>query len=129
MNTSSNSIKIYNSFNNLKIYRLLGFSVINGDLTYPINRSSFSISEDKVSIIFRYFEVLNLLISVVDKLKITNKYIMTPLKVCFILVVFMLNYILIIHKSFLKVVMFIIMINYTRSAFKKNNMDELVICV
>jgi hypothetical protein len=110
----------------------LGFSVINGELAYAtsqVPRSSFSIAEDKVSIIFRYFEVLNLLFSVVDKLKIQNRYILIPLKVGFVASVFLLNYLLIMHKSFLKVVMFIIMINYTRSVFKKPNTDDLIICI
>jgi hypothetical protein len=117
----------------MKMYRPLSYSVINGDLTYPgepiISRSSFVLNEDKVSIIFRYFEVLKLLFSIVDKLDIKNTYIQIPLKIAFISLVFILNYILIIHKSFLKVIMFIIMINYTRFVFKQPNIDNLTKCI
>jgi hypothetical protein len=94
-----------------------------------VPRSSFSITEDKVSILFRYFEVLNVLISLVDKLKVENELLRKSLKIGFVALVILFNYILILHKSFLKVVMFIVMINYTRSVFKKQDLENMTICI
>jgi hypothetical protein len=128
-------------FKDLKMYRLLGITVKgterkidhhahNNERDMKVtSRPSFSFPEDKVSILFTYIDVIKQLMNVLDKVPIKNTYVMMPLRICFVLAILLINYILILYKSFVKVFMFIILINYTRATFKKAQLDDMTICI
>jgi hypothetical protein len=88
-----------------------------------------SFDASKISILFTYFDVVRSFIGVFDNMNIHSNLIILPLKAIAIVLVIFLNYVFIAYKAFMKIFVFIILINDSRRKIINDNKSDIIISI